>query len=279
MNIGATPELNVEKQEKKYNAFSGNVGGVWRISDPFALSVNLGRAWRAPTAFELYVDGVHEGTARFETGDSTMEPESSFNIDASAKYISGNFQSELSAYNNRINNYIFPNPTNEFDPGSGFRKYQYTQANARIYGLEYSLQAQAFSWLILSGGYSIVRGTNQRINDPLPLMPADQLKLGVKFTKPKLGVFYEPYFTIDTQIFAKQDRIAGFETPTNGYTLVDLSIGSKFQAGSQKLNILLQAENIFSKAYRSHLSRYKEYALNPGRNIKLKINIPFTLID
>lgn len=278
MNIGATPELGVVEQSKRYNAFSGNLGIVWRITDPFALSINIGRAWRAPTAFELYVDGVHEGTARFETGNSSMDPESSFNIDASAKYISGTFQSELSIYNNQINDYIFPNPINEFDPESGFRKYQYTQANARIYGLEYSLQAQTFSWLILSGGFSIVRGTNQRIDTPLPLMPTDQLKLGTKITRPKIGLLYEPYLAADTQIFAKQDRITGFETPTGGYNLVNLSMGSKFQIGSRKMNITLQAENVFDTAYRSHLSRYKEYALNPGRNIKLKINLPFNLV-
>jgi iron complex outermembrane receptor protein len=269
----------VERQEKNYNALSGNLGVVWRITDPFALSVNLGRAWRAPTAFELYVDGVHEGTARYEIGDDDLVPESSLNIDASLRYISGIFQSELSVYNNRINDYIFPNPTNEFDPGSGFRKYQYSQANARIYGLEYSLQAQTFPWLILSGGYSIVRGTNQRINAPLPLMPTDQLKLGARFTQPKLGFLYEPYLSVDTQIFARQDRTAGFETPTAGYTLLNMGIGGKLQMGSKKLNIILQAENLLNAAYRSHLSRYKEYALNPGRNIKLKINIPFTLAE
>lgn len=279
LNTGATPELNVERQEKNYNALSGNLGVVWRITDPFALSVNLGRAWRAPTAFELYVDGVHEGTARYEIGDDDLVPESSLNIDASLRYISGIFQSEFSVYNNRINDYIFPNPTNEFDPGSGFREYQYSQANARIYGLEYSLQAQTFPWLILSGGYSIVRGTNQRIDDPLPLMPTDQLKLGARFTQPKLGFLYEPYLSVDTQIYASQDRTAGVETPTAGYTLLNMGIGGKLQMGSKKLNIILQAENLLNEAYRSHLSRYKEYALNPGRNIKLKINIPFTLAE
>ena len=279
LNAGATPELNVERQEKNYNAFSGNLGIVWRISNPAALAVNIGRAWRAPTAFELYVDGVHEGTARYEIGDSKLDPESSLNIDASFKYISGIFQSELAVYNNQINDYIFPNPTDELDPESGFKKYQYQQANARLYGMEYSLQAQALSWLILSGGYSIVRGTNQRINAPLPLMPTDQLKLGAKFTQSKMGPLYEPYVALDTQVFAKQDRIAGFETPTAGYTLLNLSIGSKLQVGSKKLNIILQTENMLNAAYRSHLSRYKDYALNPGRNIKLKINIPFTLAE
>lgn len=277
MNVGATTELGVTEESKRYNTFSGNIGGVWRVSNPFALSMNVGRAWRAPTAFELYVDGVHEGTARFETGDSEMNPESSLNIDASAKYISNTFQSELSVYNNQINDYIFPNPTNEFDPESGFRRYQYSQANARIYGLEYSLQAHTFSWLVLSGGFSTVRGTNQRIDTPLPLMPADQLKLGVKFTKSRLGKLNDPYIFIDSHFFTKQDRIAGFETTTNGYTLVNLGIGGKIQFGIQKMSLILQAENIFNEAYRSHLSRYKEYALNPGRNIRLKINIPFTI--
>lgn len=279
LNTGATPELDVEKQEKNYNALSGNLGIVWRISNPFAFSVNFGRAWRAPTAFELYVDGVHEGTARYEIGDSNLEPESALNLDASLKYVSGVLQSELSVYNNRIGDYIFPNPTNEFDPESGFRTYQYQQANARLYGVEYSLQASVFSWLILSGGYSIVRGTNQQINTPLPLIPTDKLILGAKFTQPNLGFLFEPYFSVDTQILARQDRIAGIETPTNGYTLLNFGIGGKLQMGSKKLNIILQAENLLNEAYRSHLSRYKEYALNPGRNIKLKINIPFAIAE
>lgn len=278
LNVGATPELNVEAQQRTYNAFSGNIGAVWRITEPFAFAVNAGRAWRAPTAFELFVDGVHEGTARFETGDSNLSPESSYNIDASLRYVSSAFQTELSVYNNEINDYIFPNPTNEFDPESGFRKFQYEKANARIYGLEYSLQAHARDWLILSGGYSIVRGNNKKIDDPLPLMPADKLTLGARLTTPEMGTLLNPFLSVETQIIAKQDRVANFETQTGGYTLIDASLGSEFRIGSRKMNVILQAENIFDEGYRSHLSRYKDFALNPGRNIKLKIEIPFGLV-
>jgi len=41
----------------------------------------------------------------------------------------------------------------------------------------------------------------------------------------------------------------------------------------------LRAENLFDVAYRNHLSRYKDYALNPGRNVALKVSLPFTLVQ
>ncbi len=41
-------------------------GARWRMV------LNVGRGYRSPTAFDLFSNGVHEGTVRFERGDSTL---------------------------------------------------------------------------------------------------------------------------------------------------------------------------------------------------------------
>jgi iron complex outermembrane receptor protein len=243
-----------------------------------AFSVNIGRAWRAPTAFELFVDGVHEGTSRYEVGNSNIDTEQSFNTEASFKYISGIVISEFSVYNNQIDGYIFPNPSDRFDPESGFRIFEYEQDNARIYGAEYGLEAKLLSWLTASTGFSIVRGNNNRLNEPLPLIPADQVNFGLKFSAEQWLGLKKPSFSIDSHFYAKQDRVANFETQTSSYSLFDISLNGKIDIGKQNMDFTLQAKNMFNESYRSHLSRYKEYALNPGRNIQLKLTIPFNAI-
>ncbi len=52
---------------------------------------NIGRGWRAPSEFELFVNGEHEGTGRYERGLVTVnssyspKPEESINLDLGIK--------------------------------------------------------------------------------------------------------------------------------------------------------------------------------------------------
>jgi len=80
-------------QTLNYEAVTGNVGVVYRVTKPFALTASLGRGWRAPTPFELFVDGVHEGTVQYLIGDSGLQNEESFNAEASARYATSWLQS------------------------------------------------------------------------------------------------------------------------------------------------------------------------------------------
>ncbi len=73
-----------------------------------------------------------------------------------------------------------------------------------------------------------------------------------------------------------QNRIEAYETRTGGYTLFDLGAGAQIPFGAQQVSVDLAVQNLFDKAYRDHLSHYKAYALNPGRNVTLKASVPFT---
>ena len=78
------------------------------------------------------------------------------------------------------------------------------------------------------------------------------------------------------------------ETPTAGYTLFNAGIGGSFtnRKGKTIVNVYLNGDNLFDKAYYDHLSRLKYFLFSPadtnpthgiynmGRNISLKLSFP-----
>ncbi len=278
MEVQANDELGVEAQTRDYNAFTGTAGLVWRATEPLALALNAGRGWRAPTPFELFVNGVHEGTVRYEIGDNRLRPESSLSLDLAVRYASNRWHGEIAVFRNQIDRYIFIAPAGAEDPESGFPIYRHQQADATLIGTELAVEAQALKWLILTGGVDLIRGANDETNNPLPLLPANRLKLGARLTRAALGGLKNPYFAFNAKIVAAQNRVEVFETTTEGYALFDVGLGAEVPLGSDKLAVDLAVENFFNKAYRDHLNRYKLYAFNPGRNVTLKVSLPFTVV-
>jgi len=151
------------------------------------------------------------------------------------------------------------------------------QADATLLGTELSLQAQVTDWLIITCGSDYIRATNDNTHKPLPLIPANRIKAGAKLTTVSIGSILDPYISVNVKAVSSQNRVEEFETPTGGYTLFDVAMGGEIAVDSRRANFDLSIENLFDKAYRDHLNRYKAYALNPGRNIALKVSVPFSI--
>src|SRR5947199_315436 len=79
----ANAALGRSDETRDYTALSGTLGVVYRPAAAVALTANLGRAWRAPTLFELFANGAHLGEARYEIGDAGLKPEAGTNLDVS----------------------------------------------------------------------------------------------------------------------------------------------------------------------------------------------------
>ncbi len=278
LDVADNEELGVDAQTRDYTAFTATGGIVVRAAPGVALTVAIGRAWRAPTAFELFVDGVHEGTIRYEIGDPELEPEISLNVEGGVRYITPDISIEASAFHNAIDQFIYLSPTGEVDPESGFGIYQNRQADAVLTGAEVFVEAVATKWLAVRGGVDLVRGSNEDTGLPLPLLPANRFRIGASLTHERIGPALSPYASVDIKIAADQSRIEEFETETNGYTLVHLGAGLELPMETHRVRIDAEVENVFDESYRDHLSRYKEYALNPGRNVSLKVSVPFTIV-
>jgi iron complex outermembrane recepter protein len=259
--------LGIGDQRQRSTAWSGDVGLVFRPVAGVALAANAGRAWRAPTYFELFTNGPHPGEARFEIGDAALVPEVGLNLDVSARWQSDRVRGEVAAFSNRISHYIFIAPTGATQ--DSLPVYRYGQADARLVGGEASLEVAAWSAVALSARLDFVRGERRNNGEPLPQMPPLRVKLGAEWHRGGAGAGF------DVDLVARQTRLSPFDQGTAGYGLLDLFGNLEPHLGGRPLRLELQVKNVLDTRYRDFLSRYKAFALNPGRNIVLRVGTEF----
>lgn len=127
---------------------------------------------------------------------------------------------------------------------------------------------------------------NQKESKYLPWTPAPRWNSELKYDIVRDGkVFNNTYVAAELECDLKQNHFYALnntETATPSYTLVNLSAGTdlKFN-GKRRMSIFLTANNLFDRAYQSHLSRLKYIGVNEqtgrqglwnmGRNIGVKM--------
>ena len=266
-HLGVDPDTAVgnTEQELSSGAWSGNVGLVFTPTSAWAVSVNLGRAWRAPTLFELFANGPHIGEARYELGDSTLDPESNRALDVGVRLQSARTRFELSGYHNRISDFIYVTPTALVI--DSLPVYQYTQAEAELYGGEALVEADVGKGLIVQAQANVVRGTNLEAHEPLPLIPPLNGSVGLSL-RHQAGFEFESH--------AQPKHLNPLDIPTSGYTLLNLWGGGNVHLLGRAVHVDVSIRNAFNKRYRSFLSRYKTFADDPGRNVILRLSTGFT---
>lgn len=278
LDIGESSELGVAAQERRYDAVSGSLGASFRPTENLALVANLSRGFRSPTAFELFANGVHEGTATYEIGEPDLVPERATSSDLSVRYVSPRAVAQATLFRNEMTNYIFSAPTGFIDTSSTFPIFRYRQARAVLQGIELSLNIQLAEWWQVQIAADYTRGENRETGDPLPRIPPGKCFIESQFELESLGPLTHPHLNVRARSVSTQTRTDPRETRTGGYTLFDLSAGFEFPLGDQRGVIHLGIENMFDKAHTDHLNRYKTYALNPGRNFTGRLTIPFKIV-
>ncbi|HEX2217414.1 MAG TPA: TonB-dependent receptor [Gemmatimonadales bacterium] len=267
--------LGVAAQRRTYHSATGNLGALYRVAEPLALVFNLGRGYRSPTAYDLFSNGVHEGTVRFERGDPSLENETSVNADLAVRVQTSALSAELGAFANYIDNFIFPDPTEEVDPASGFQIFDITQGNARLSGFEAAVEYHPSEWLHVRGTADYTRGRNRSTDAPLPFIPPFRATYSVKLEGGDGEVLQHPYFSIGGESNARQTDLDPEDFAPPGYTLVHLGAGAVIPLGARTFAVDFQLRNALDKAYANFLSRYKTYALDPGRNFILRVSAAF----
>jgi iron complex outermembrane receptor protein len=96
-------------------------------------------------------------------------------------------------------------------------------------------------------------------------MPPPRVAVGAEWHQGDRYLFGE------VEHVTKQTRLTEFDTPTNAYTLLNLGAGFNANLVGRDMAFDLQVHNAANTSYRDFLSRYKRFALNPGRNIVLRI--------
>lgn len=251
-----------------WNAATGEAGVIVRPIPSLGLAADIGRSWRAPTLFELYANGPQVSDARYLIGVPNLATEAGTSVDASIRWERPRVRAELSGYRHQIGNYVYLTPTSRFK--DSLRVFTYGEADARLWGFEGSLEVEALPILTLRGGADGVRGTNLETDDPLPLMPPLRGTVGAQWHSRELAPDHRAWFGAEVELYAKQNRLNPEDIPTNGYTLLDLRAGIARPLLGRATTLDIEIRNALNKSYKSFLSRYKEFALNPGRNIIIR---------
>jgi iron complex outermembrane receptor protein len=264
----------------EYSNVTGVIGVIYQFAPTWSIGTNVGSAWRPPSLNELYSNGVHHGAAQFEIGDLTLRSERSFNVDVTLRHFSERGRAEISVYNNRLRHFIFPfpDPKPTLTVRGAFPTFRYQQAEARLRGLDGSLEYQLANFFQIGVSAALVRGDNLDADEPLFQMPADRLRLLAHFHLPDCGRLANTFVELNGTFVKRQNRFpqnADYSDPPPGYALFDLNAGTQLQFGGHPLQFNLSVQNLANKSYRDYLSRFRYFIDDPGRNIIVRVQIPF----
>src|SRR5690606_18133156 len=147
MDVASDGDLGVAAQTRRWHSVTGNVGLLYRLAEPAAIVLNVGRGFRAPSSFDLFSNGVHEGTVAFERGNPDLRTEKSLNTDLALRLQTTSAAIELGGFVNWVDDFIYTVPSGQTDSASGFQIYDVTLGNARLCGFELAGQVHPTPWL------------------------------------------------------------------------------------------------------------------------------------
>jgi len=265
---------------RDFTEFSGSAGLV--VNPPFAdhrltFALSLARAARYPALEELYFNGPHHGNFAFEVGNPNLEAEHALGIDASLRWRSPRFSAEATLFRNDIANFIFRNPVEDPDEDMGHEGHgdeelpvvEFTGRDSVLQGVELHGDLHLTDRWFLDFGLDYVRGWLEDTNEALPRMPPLRGRLGMRYQVNALTLGGE------WTSVARQARVFGAETATDGAGLLRLHASYSFAAGGATNTITARVENATDARYRNHLSYVKDVVPEMGRTFKLVYRVDF----
>ena len=81
---------------------------------------------------------------------------------------------------------------------------------------------------------------------------------------------------MDYKLTAAQNNIVPPEVATDGYQVINFSLGGDLLIQNQKIGIAMQVQNLLNTKYFNHTSYYRLINVpEAGRNFIINISIPF----
>ena len=265
-----------------FQNFTGTIGSQYYIKPNLSWTLNFGTAWRAPTVNELLSQGVHQSAIAYEIGNQNLHSEVAYNFTTSLHYSSNRFHGEIGLYNNIIDGYIFLKPNLQYihTVRGSYPTFTYTQVDARFQGIDLSGTYNIVDSLSFTTKVSTIFAWNNTIGDYLQLIPANRFENSFRYGFGNAGPFGQLYFGVNGIYVARQTRVpanSDYLVPPPGYFLLNASIGFSVPVGKQYMTFSVTANNLLNEVYRDYMDRFRYFTDEPGRNIMLRVRIPFGL--
>lgn len=271
----------VSSTERVFGNASGTLGATYKLTSNLKWLMNGAFAWRAPQVNELYVNGLHHGTASFEIGDPNLKSEKAINFSTQLKYqTDSSLNIDLTVYNNVINDFIYmiPSVPATLTLRGAYPTFKYIQTNALLKGIDFSIQ-KMFNHHFSSGvKTALLWAKDLKTNNWLIQMPSNRIEGDIRYAfntlKCKDAALELRYIHVMQQNRIPQN-IVDYLPPPAAYHLVNADFSTNIQIDKKVFNVGVSIINLLNERYRDYMNRFRYYNNEPGRsiNFRLKINI------
>ena len=269
------------------------------LSDTLELNLGFSSAERLPSVIELFMNGPHMASGRFEVGDPTLSAETSNNFDISLNFDNGEYFASASFFINDVDNYIAlideedhdghdphggdddgddPHDGDDdgqhppHDPHENLIHANYVQEDAEFDGYEIEF-GRTFDLgageMTLSFGRDLV---NAQFTDghKVPRINPARNVYSLSYAQDDI------VFKLHLKDVEKQNDVGEGETATAGYQMLDTRLTKTFDlSGKSKLKVSLFGRNLLDEVARNHASFVKNEVPLPGRNYGIKFNLTY----
>ncbi|MFO7893492.1 MAG: TonB-dependent receptor [Longimicrobiales bacterium] len=290
---GVADVRGIPVRDRTFHNVSGSASVLWQFREGWRLGTSLSRAFRAPSADELFSQGPHLAAYTYEVGNPELDAEVGLGADLFLRISRPRLSAEAGVFWNEIGNYTYP--TNTGDRRGSLFIYRHVNTDARFVGAEASARWAAVGDVVLDGKASWVRAHNLTLDEPLPLIPPVNGSLTLRW-QPK-GWYAElgwRWAVTQERVPARPELPAGVPgycdevapgdpcrptpgdyLPTDGYGLLNAGLGYRWFPGDRIHSVTLRATNLTNELYRNHLSRIKELSPEAGLGLTLTYEASF----
>jgi iron complex outermembrane receptor protein len=262
-----------KEQDRERNEFGFSVSGGlnWSVSEDASLAFTLSRSQKIPSVEEMFADGPHAATFAYEIGEPDLEVETANALDVTLRLSRGLFRVEVSAFADFFQHFIYQGFTGAEE--AGLPVLQARQGDATFAGAEGSVEFDRLHGgdhhLLVEGWGDYVRAELTEDDEPRPRITPFRLGGRLRYNggtvRADLGL---------TRV-ATQDRVASREEETEGYSMLDMSLGYRLFTGDITHDFVLRGTNLADQEARNHTSFLKELAPLPGRELRFMYRLYF----
>ena len=269
------------------NSFAITLGKS--LSDNLNVDLGFASVERLPSNVELFMNGPHLATGRFEVGDPNLSSETSNNLDVTFDYDNGDFFAYASFYINKVDNYISlmdedddhgdddhgddDHGDDHDDHGHGNLIHSfYTQEDADFVGYELEFGRTidlAAGELTYSFGRDQVNAEFADGHNVPRINPARNI----------YSLSYDQNDTIFKVVLKNVERqkdVGEGESETGSYRMLDTRLTKTFDINNKtEMKVTLFANNLLDDVAKNHSSFIKDQVPLPGRNFGVKFKLSF----
>ena len=259
------------------------------LSDTLELNLGFSSVERLPSVIELFMNGPHMASGRFEVGDPTLSAETSNNFDISLNFDNGEYFASASFFINDVDNYIAlidedEDHEDEDQHHEDENAHDDEHDHGNLIHANYAQEDAEFD------GYEIEFGRTFDLGAGEMTLSFGRDVVNAKFTdghnvpriNPARNIYSLSYaqddivFKLHLKDVEKQNDVGEGETATAGYQMLDTRLTKTFDlSGKGELKVSLFGRNLLDEAARNHASFVKNEVPLPGKNYGIKFNLTY----